>query len=239
MGINLYDNQYSEMIERARLDLGNNLRLAQGLLTALQSSLSRQNLTQAQINTKTQQTRKIIDEMKARRQKVFDTAKTWYEAVGKCYWKVDQKDADIDSQEIETEKAYLRQVHRDILKLRQSAGADEQAKIQARVHFTRFAERLQRPRSNFKGRLPLYRGSISRSASQNISCDGLTTGRGRDQTKLGPGSNSISAKSLDLDVPIVANSQSLFLPFLDSEDQFVAFRESKWRLTVSPSPIRT
>lgn len=219
MGIYYLDQTYAEMIERARLDLGTTLRLGQAMLASLKSSLQHSGLSPQAIEAKTQLTRKALQEITERRSKVLSTAKSWYDDIGKCYWKASAKDYQTQFQTIELEKAYLRQIHRDIKKLRSGASETEKATIQARIQFKGLP-------SNFKGLDHisadgyLYSQVDLQIRFAHYITQGLTTDEGI-LPAVAPQVEIEFGQQLDVDVEHVSNSGQFFMAFNESQDEFV------------------
>ena len=127
LGIFYADRRFTEMSERARLDLGNNLRLGRSMLESYASSLRKQGVSQEEIEQRTQLSRKAIAFVEGKRREVLESAKLWHEELGKCYLKIIHSNYQSFPKILEMEKAYLRQAYRDVQRLR-AAGVTEEEK---------------------------------------------------------------------------------------------------------------
>ncbi len=218
-GLMYFDPDYSEMIEKARLDLGNNLRQGNAMLSSLVSYLRHNGMNQSQIDAKTALTRKTLAEMEAKRAAVLSTSRRWFEDIGKCMWKADARETQVEMQVLAAEKAYLRQIHRDISRLRLGVSGRDLMVIQQRP-------RLSGMPSGFRGydstTVDGYRYNkidfLLRIARYLSS--GLTTEEG-SIAPIAPSVRVDLGESLDGDSPVITDSSQYFLPYSDSEEEFV------------------
>ena len=218
-GIFYADEAYAEGVEQARLGLGERIRLGHAMLESYKILLHRQGLTDDEINQKTQLSQKMIANMESHRQQILDTGKTWFNELGTCYFRTVLKDHEVQLHIIDYERAYLRQVHRDITKLRSNPTDAEKATIEARVHFTGLP-------SNFQGldRISkdgyIYNLIDLKLRIAKYMMQGLTTDEGT-LPPIAPDVVLEYGKKLDADLEIVKYSPHQSLPFLDSENEFV------------------
>ncbi|MGZ3722378.1 MAG: hypothetical protein ACXVA9_05580, partial [Bdellovibrionales bacterium] len=219
LGIFYFDTKYSEMIENARLDIGTNRRIGQGMLAAYVGLLKSEGLSDEKIAEKTKLTNKILNEMESRRNRVLETAKKWFDEIGDCYYKVLSKDSEVRYRALNVERAYLRQVYRDIKKLRAGATDSEKAAILARGRFTGLP-------SDFKGTdLISDAGYVYSQVDLRIRIakymtEGLKTEEGVIPP-IAPGLDIDFGNRLDLEVHALIDSTQRFLPFVETEQEFV------------------
>lgn len=219
MGIYFPHAELSVAAEHARLNVGNNLRLGRAMLSSYSQSLRKQGLSDEDVKEKTKLTRAWITQMEKSRKDILESSKKWWQDLGDCYFKVAARDFATQAQASKMEIVYLRQVYRDLKELRGSPSAARKAQIEARYRFKNLP-------SDFTGldHLSLEGYKYTQidfliRMSKYVS-DGLVT----ESVSLPPIDPNVHADygaKLDIEHPLVNRSESFFIPFMDSEDDFV------------------
>ncbi|MBX3021151.1 MAG: hypothetical protein KF799_05685 [Bdellovibrionales bacterium] len=214
------DKSYSELLETARLDLGNSLRAANAMLTSYRSYLKLLQLNETQILEKTKKTRTMIARLEAARERVLRLSKKWYDDIGFCYWPAIRRDVEMATRLLEMETAYLRSIHHRMTRLRsQTLNDSERQRILNSIRFTGLP-------SGFSGHDQFVDGGYNYSqidAMIRISRylkQGLTT----ESETLPPVAPHVTAdlgQKLDLNVDIVRESMQTIIPYSVDEQAFV------------------
>lgn len=221
MGLNFIDSDYAETVERLRLNLVNFERIGQAMLTSYADYLTRfEKLSAQQVQDRTVKTRQQLERIESLRARFFKSSADLIADLGDCYTRIAIEDFRYTSEAIEYEEMYLRQVHRDLTKLRAGVSDLEKAQIEAKYRF-------QGLPSGFEGRDRLSEdGYLVNQIDFLIRAAGYLQ-RGikteRDQRPaLAPQLTINMGAKLDIDSPILAKSVSKFVPFHENENEFVA-----------------
>ncbi len=228
-GLMYLDRAYGDMVEKSRTGLGAQISVGEAMIHSYSDYLRRTGATAATIDAKTTLSRKAIADLKLKQRQVLDTARLWFADVGSCFFKLVARNTEVQMQIIDFEKAYLRQVYRDIKELRAGADPDRRSEIQARIRFSGLP-------SDFKGldRIStngyLYSRTNLNLRMANYLSRGLQTDEGR-LAAIAPHINIDYGQTLDLNTELVFNASSdenntnhspaFFLSFTASEDEFV------------------
>jgi hypothetical protein len=221
IGLYYLDGNYSEMLEQTRLNLGSNKRLGEAMLASYKSYLSRfVHLNESEIDARTSETRAVLQSIAAVREKVLTQSKKWFDDLGRCFFKAGLKDFQIEDRLLQAEQAYLRKVHRDMVKLRTPGlFPRDRATIEASYRLTGLPSQFAgKDRINENGymysrinlfiRLSRYMSSGLKTDTENID-------------PIAPEVFVDLGKQLNEDVPVVHDSYSQYLPFIESEKEFV------------------
>lgn len=221
-GLNYIDGEFAESVEKVRVDMAQFVRMAEAMKTSYVSYLKRAHqLNDADIAKKTTKTDALLQEIRQLRKSYVEEALTRHQEIGRCFAKSMLRDYEVQQKMVETEQAYLRQVYRDMTKLRQgNLKPEEVAAIKERYVLKDLPD-------NFAGHDQIdgdgYRYNqidLWIRMARYLS-EGLTTDAGR----LAPVAAHVRVEmgdSLDLDVSVIKESRGHSLPYTKTEDEFVA-----------------
>ena len=221
VGLFYTDGSYSESLEQTRMNLGASQRLGEAMLVSYRSYLSRfGHLSEREIEKRTTETRATLQSVNALRENVLLQSKQWFDKLGSCYFKAGLKDFQIEDQLLQAEQAFLRQVHRDMVKLR-ATGITSEKRLEIES-----AYRLTALPSDFAGkdRITDHGYMYSQINLFVRLARYMSAGLKTESDKIEPIAPEVVVdfgNKLDEDVDVVHDSQSQFLPFVESEKNFV------------------
>lgn len=203
------DGNFSELLEKTRLELRATENLGEAMLASYRDYLRRhEGLSEDQISARTVQTQNVIARSRKLKQRVVDSAKTLYQNVGWCYFKALKQHLAAAQAIIQSEKNYLASIYRDMSRLRQGVSETEKQRIMERHTFSGLP-------SNFRGQSRLDKDSYYLSSIDFLLRSVRTT------EKIFPHITVNLGSKLDLDVDLVKNTKYSLIQYTSSEEEFV------------------
>ncbi len=227
-GVMFFDSEFAETVEDARLELTTQIRTGEALIVAYTDYLRKTGASEATVAAKTLASRRVIASLKAKQTEVLTRARGWYNDIGKCSYKMIARDQEVQLKTISMEKAYLRQVYRDITRMRQGPlDPSERQKILARIQFSGLPSGFAGyDRISSDGYTYSQVNYILRMAS--FLTKGLVTDEGT-LPAIAPHLMIDYGPALNFDTDLIysdhghgkANQPAYFIPYINSEEEFV------------------
>lgn len=209
-GIFYADYEYIEALERARLDLGQQLRAGEIMLKSYTDYMWRyQKLPGAEIGRRTAKTRIQLQRIRELRKRALNETRHWQKTLGTCYYKAAFKEWEFTESIIGLEEEYLRQVHHDMVELR--------------MDNLTFARRTEIMNSYRLHGLPGGFSGLDRidGTGYGLNQADFLVRVSRYVPKLAPHLSINMGSKLTNDNPLIRSGEFAFLPFVDSEEEFV------------------
>ncbi|MCB0366007.1 MAG: hypothetical protein H6624_01775 [Bdellovibrionaceae bacterium] len=221
-GLNYIDTEFTEAIEEVRVDMAQFIRMAEAMKTSYVSYLKKaKKLDQSEIDKKTVQTDTLVKEISALRKAFIEEVMIRHEDIGRCFAKSMLKDYEVQQQMLRMERAHLRQIYRDMTKIRQGGlGEAEVQALNGKYAFQglpdQFAGYDQFDGDGFRyNKIDLWV-----RMSQYLKT-GLVT-ESESFVAVAPHIRVDMGQSLSLDTDIIKENKSHYIPYTKSEDEFVA-----------------
>ncbi len=218
-GLSYADMDFNEVIEIARLDLGSLERMGEAMIATYSEMLEKFILPaegfsgarlSAELTRRTSKTRTYLRQIRAKREEVSKLANYAHREFAFCYIKLGLSIKDYVEKSLRMEIDYLRSVHRSIKKLRAPEISEvEREQIMNSIRFSGLP-------SDFKG---LDRIT---ETGYTVSDIDLWIRISRYMNQLAPHLQIEFGERLDVDVNHVRHALIRFIPFTESEDEFVA-----------------
>ncbi len=214
LGVFFPDHVLSEALETSRFDLGAASRKARFMVESYKNHLKTADKSSDMVENPTEKSLALIERLDTERQRHMNEFMRFQQMVGGCYIPIAQRNQDYQRRLIDYEVDHLRAVHQVIKALR----AGETPK---------YKPELARMPSDFKGydRIDKEGYRIHQIDTLLRVAKYLESGIETDAVKLAALAPHIEVNlggSFDLDRPLVRDSKSAFLPFVESEDEFIA-----------------
>ncbi len=153
-GLFLMDSEIAEDLERARVDLGAVIRAGEAMQTSYSAFLKASGIRGDEVQKKLSKSSVQLNQIKGLKREYFTEIADRYRQTGFCLAKAAAKDFDVQDQVLKYEIEFLKQVYRDIQKLRSepnNSGLLQQ--IQSKYEFTGLP-------SSYKGSLQISKDGI-------------------------------------------------------------------------------
>ena len=221
LGVFYPDREYSEALEKTRLNVGGNLRLGRAMIAAYRSYLARfKGADAAELDRRTSESRGSLKRLEDLRSRVLASSEAWYREIGKCYFRLEVEEHRMQESLLRTEQAYLRKVHRDMKRLRSDAlSPEERARLVASYRFTGLP-------SEFPGKDQILPHGYHYTQVDlfvrfsRYMREGLRT-ETESIAALAPHVDVNMGVRMDDEVDWIHKTPTTFLPYVDSEAEFV------------------
>lgn len=219
-GLFYSEQEYAEALESARLDLGNDIRLAEAMLTSYTSYLRNIGQSPMQIDGQTKLTRARIEQYRQARMALVTEAQKWQNDIGFCYWKALDRDFEVRDQILAAEIAYLKSVHAKIAQLRDpNLPETKRQTIKGSIQFANLP-------SGFKGQDQISADGYVYSSpdfllrTRSYLRDGLRT-QDSQIAPIAPNLTVDLGQSLNNDIDFIRSGMQTFIAYNPSVDEFV------------------
>ncbi|MGE0762705.1 MAG: hypothetical protein AB7N80_05455 [Bdellovibrionales bacterium] len=213
------DNGFNTIAEEVRLDLGNVQRWLDGLVSSYQQYLERSGATG--IDQRLKRSKAVLDKLHNLRVNFFRLGLGTFRTVGHCYMNLYHADEKVRVELLLREEAYLRQVHKELKRLR--AGEVTQAQLKQEYGFKGLPSGFTGLDEFSKGGYRYNQVDVLLRIAQNLTKG--TTLAGKTLPPIAPRMIVNYGGQLNIENELVGSldkTERPFLPFLENEDEFVA-----------------